>query len=96
MERFSGDSPAADATREMLVARFRERLDFFVFFHLGADARVEVRPSGERLHVRIAHQRVHPFQLDLKWDLVGEFAESAEAFEDYMLDLLTRHRRHQG
>lgn len=95
MEKFTGDSRSPDSARVRDLERLRERLDFFVFFHLGADAEVGLKASEDTLRIAISHQRVRPLTLELTWKRVGELAESPEAFETYMLDQLTSHRRHR-
>ncbi len=96
MEGFSGDSRSPDSGRVRDLERLREQLDFFVFFHLGADAEISLRACQGTLRIAIAHQRIRPLTLELTWERVGELAQSPEAFETYMLDRLTSHRRHQA
>ncbi len=78
-----------------MLAELREQLDFFIFFHLGSDADVHVETLQEMLRITIAHQRVRTFRLVLDWERVEELARSPEMFEAYMLDQLTRYRRHR-
>lgn len=83
----------AQSLSDSLDARFRERLSAFVFFHLGSDALVELEAVPGGLKVRLQHHRVEPFSFQLEAGQVERFTADAEAFEDFMLDLLTRYRR---
>lgn len=93
MEGFSVSDPPAGTSWERSLEKFRQRLDFFVFFHLGADADVRLEPSSETLQVTISHRRVRPMRLTLAWGEIAELVGSPEAFERYMLGQLTHHRR---
>ncbi len=72
---------------------FVEKLKSFVFFHLGSDAELTIDSEPEQIKVHLTHQRIHSFQFDLSVEKAGELASTPESFEDYMLDLLTQHRK---
>lgn len=72
---------------------FRQKLDQFVFFHLGSDARVEFREGPQELEIAIDHPRVHPFRFSLSPEQVRELLEEPSRLEDFLLDQLTLHRR---
>ena len=76
-----------------LLAEFQDRLDSFVFFHLGSDAEVAVQQLPSGLRVAIRHSRVHPFEFSLDSDQLEALTQDSDAFEEYMLSELTRHRR---
>jgi hypothetical protein len=71
----------------------KKRLELFLFFHLGSDAEVAVREQTEGLTVAISHRRVRPFVFSLSCDQLRHFSSDQAAFEDFMLDWLTRYRR---
>jgi hypothetical protein len=95
VERFTGSDQAPDGVGPALE-RLREQLNFFVFFHLGADAEVSLKADEGNLRIAIAHDRIRPMSLELSWERACELAEAPEAFEMYMLEQLTSHRRHGG
>lgn len=75
----------------------REFLEKFIFFHLGRDAEVDIRVSPEgALKCSIIHSRVHPVSFELNPALAEEFVTDLPAFEDYLLEILTRNRRGGG
>ena len=74
-------------------SEFREELDQFVFFHLGYDATLRIEREPRGIRVSVEHRRVRPFHFRASRDRVERLLESGE-FEDFMLDLLVRHRRH--
>ncbi len=75
------------------ISGFRRRLDSFVFFHLGSDARMEFEESEGSVKVSLDHPRVHPFRFDLDSESVARMASDSLALEDFMLEKLTEHRR---
>jgi len=68
-------------------------LDAFVFFHLGSDATVQVEKTPVSIKITLEHRRVQAFQFTLEDSEIEIFARSPEAFEAFMLDHLTQHRR---
>ena len=96
MERFNPDSLPSEIDRAEALVRLRDQLDFFVFFHLGSDADVAFDTGDRDLRIAISHPRVRPFELQLTWERVAEMARSPEIFESFLLEQLTRHRRHHG
>ncbi len=75
------------------LQQFRQLLDNFVFFHLGADARVDLQAAGDEVVIAIEHGRVRPFQWRLRGSEVARLVADPSSFEDAMLDQLTIHRR---
>lgn len=73
--------------------QFRQLLDGFIFFHLGADAEVEVDAGDNGVVIKIKHSRVRPFQWKLDFSVLDRLAGDPQRFEEVMLDHLTRHRR---
>ncbi len=69
-----------------------ERVGDFVFFHLGADAKIDSREEDESLRVQIRHERVKPFDFELTWVQVEQMATDPELLEDYLLEYLARYR----
>jgi hypothetical protein len=65
----------------------------FVFFHLGSDARVEVRNSPSGLSFSLIHQRIHPFQFELGKSRLKSLLKDLRQLENEFLNQLTRHRR---
>ncbi len=76
-----------------LPGELASELDAFVFFHLGSDAKVEVQSSDDGFRLSIGHRRVSPIEFDLDSGKVADFSRQPELFEEFLLDLLTRHRR---
>ncbi|MFQ5740731.1 MAG: hypothetical protein ACE5JX_17140 [Acidobacteriota bacterium] len=75
------------------LSQLREKLDMFVFFHLGSDASVEVREEKEALVVALRHHRVEPFDIRIRRSELGTLVGDPARFENMMLDYLTAHRR---
>ena len=73
--------------------QLEERLRLLVFFHLGADAVLELDSRANGLRVSIEHPRVSPFVLELALDDVERISKDDEALEDHFLDLLVANRR---
>ena len=72
----------------------QERLEAFVFFHLGSDAQTSiVAGEGRGFKVEIRHPRVHPIRFTLDDDNRRRFVRDEAAFEEFMLTELTSHRR---
>ena len=69
------------------------RLKLLVFFHLGADATLNMDLSDTRLHVSIGHSRVKPFDLDIPCQELEVMAENPERVEELFLEMLVQHRR---
>ena len=69
-----------------------ERVGDFVFFHLGADAKVESREEDPGLRLSIQHERIQPFDFELTWVQVKQMTTDPELLEDYLLEYLARYR----
>ena len=72
--------------------RLVQRLKLLVFFHLGADATLDliINPSG--LKASISHSRTEPFDLILTSQELKDIADSPETVEELFLDLLVSNR----
>ncbi|MEE8585335.1 MAG: hypothetical protein V3T83_10835, partial [Acidobacteriota bacterium] len=57
------------------LPEFKDRLDSFVFFHLGSDAEVALQELPSGLRVAIQHARVHPFEFTLDTDQLGTLTQ---------------------
>ena len=79
---------------ELLLKQFEEELDAFVFFHLGADARVTVKGGVSGVGITVQHQRVHDFSAEFDSQQLRQMAEDPDYFETIMLDFLSKYRRH--
>lgn len=79
--------------RKDLKQNFRQRVDLFVFFHLGSDASVAMREGAEGVRVHIQHRRVEPFDLSLSEDQIQHFLDHPREFEQFMVEHLNLHRR---
>ena len=69
-----------------------EGVDDFVFFHLGTDAKIDLREDNQGLGFRIQHERVQPFDFELSWMQIEQMTTDPELLEDYLLDYLARYR----
>ncbi len=78
--------------RPELKRIFLERVGDFVFFHLGADAKVETREEDAGLRLSIQHERIQPFDFELTWVQVKQMTTDPELLEDYLLEYLARYR----
>jgi hypothetical protein len=69
-------------------------LDRFILFHLGRDAEVDVKtlPDGSMI-CSLGHSRVQDISFELDPSQVQQFSQDVPAFEDFLLDLLTRNRK---
>lgn len=78
--------------RAAAATAFRDYLQEFVFFHLGADARTEFLDDGRRIQIRIEHNRVRPIVF---WLSEAELAALTDdtGREAYLLSVLTEARR---
>ncbi len=76
-----------------LRAGFQEKLDAFVFFHLGADAGLSVEEQGEFLRFDVEHTRVEPFSFTVSFDQLQTFLDDPPGLEGFLLEQLTTHRR---
>lgn len=92
-ETGSRTSPQDGGEPGGLSSRLREFFDLFVLFHLGSNATVDWRWSGWSLEVRVEHERIKPLVFRLEPEQIRKFSASQEAFEDFLLKLLTRHRK---
>ena len=68
-------------------------LDAFVFFHLGSDADVSLGAGKGAICVSIRHRRVFPIQFELNPRMIDDFSRHPDRFEEFLLNILTRHRR---
>jgi len=78
--------------------RRREKLkiffDNFVLFHLGTDADAVFSPEMDgALTCSMSHARISDIQFHLTPEEAARYALDIPAFEEYLLDLLTTHRR---
>ncbi len=69
-----------------------ERVGDFVFFHLGADAKIDSREDNQGLSFRIQHERVQPFDFELSWMQIEQMTTDPELLEGYLLEYLARYR----
>jgi hypothetical protein len=86
-----------DSERELPATAensLQKNLDLFVFFHLGADAKVSFEKSDEGISVSIEHARVHSFSFVIDAETVDRFNQKPEDFESFLLTHLTDNRRH--
>jgi len=74
---------------------FRQRLNAFVFFHLGSDAICKIEQDRLGVRVTLQHPRVHTFSFQLENDALVRMLSNSDEFEDFMLDKLARHRKSQ-
>jgi len=76
------------------IEGMRVFLDKFILFHLGRDARVQLNPApGEKVICSISHIRIEDIRFELDSAELSRFEKDIPAFEDYLLDFLTKHRR---
>ena len=69
-------------------------LDRFILFHLGRDAEVDVKTSPDGSMIcSFAHSRIQDINFVLDPSQVKQFSQDLSAFEDFLLDLLTRNRK---
>jgi len=73
--------------------RLIQRLKLLVFFHLGADATLNMDLTKTGLHLSIGHSRVDPFDLDIPCQKLEVMADNPEKVEELFLDLLVKNRR---
>lgn len=74
------------------VSQFKAYLDRFVFFHLGSDADVRFESVDQEISVRISHPRISEIAFRLSLAETRRLTNGVDILEDYLLDLLTRHR----
>jgi hypothetical protein len=79
--------------KQELEREFREKLDLFCFFHLGADARVDVVEQQDQLRISVEHHRVEPFQFAVSFARLQQLLKEPDHLERFMLDEITPHRR---
>ncbi len=75
--------------REELMRELRQ----FLFFHLGADAKVKIHSTWNGLEVEVEHQRVRPMRLSFRTEEVLALSRDRSRLEDQLLSFLTLHRR---
>lgn len=73
--------------------RLVQRLKLLVFFHLGADATLNMDLTKTGLHVSIGHSRVDPFDLDIPCQELEMMTGNLEKVEELFLELLVKNRR---
>ncbi len=78
--------------RRELTRIVLEKVGDFVFFHLGADAKIDSREKDQSLYFHIRHERIQPFDFELTWVQVKQMAADPELLEDYLLEHLARYR----
>lgn len=74
---------------------FEQKLNAFVFFHLGADTTCKIEQNRLGVKVTLQHPRVHPFSFQIENDTLMRMLANNDEFEDFMLDKLARHRKSQ-
>lgn len=75
----------------------REFLEKFILFHLGRDAEVKVNASPDgSVSCSLIHSRIQEIYFEMDPAKVKRFSGDIPAFEDYLLELLTRNRRGGG
>ena len=72
---------------------FQEKLEAFVFFHLGADAGLSVEEQSGSLRCHVEHTRVEPFSFTVSFDQLKTFLDDPSGLERFLLEQLTPHRR---
>lgn len=72
---------------------FEQKLNAFVFFHLGANANCTIEQAASSLKVSLEHPRIEPFSFQIDCNELAEMLKNHQDFEDFMLHQLTRHRR---
>ena len=65
----------------------------FVFFHLGADARLSVEDQSDPIRCHVEHSRVEPFSFAVSLDQLKTFLDDPVGLERFLLEQLTSHRR---
>lgn len=88
----SGSPQTAGRGEPSPEAGFRRYLEAFVFFHLGADARLSWSRDEGGIEVGIEHSRIRPTQFRLSADQLREMVEDSRK-EEFLLDVLTRARK---
>lgn len=79
------------------VSDLKQFLDNFVLFHLGTDAEVSfIREGDGSLHCSIRHARVRDIQFHISPGETERYSRDIPGFEEFLLDLLTTHRRGQA
>jgi len=69
-------------------------LEKFVLFHLGRDANVDIKVlPEEKLECSISHIRIEDIHFELDPGQINSLAQDIPAFEDFLLELLTRNRK---
>ena len=75
------------------IETFEQKLNAFVFFHLGANAICKIEQKVSALAVTVQHPRVHPFSFQIDHQRLAGMLEDHQDFEDFMLEQLIRHRK---
>ena len=77
------------------IKEMREFLEKFVLFHLGRDANLDIKAllPEEKLECSISHIRIEDIHFELESDQITSLAQDIPAFEDFLLELLTRNRK---
>lgn len=88
----SGSHGAAEQAEAAPEAAFRRYLEAFVFFHLGADARLGWSRDERGIEVGIEHSRIRPTRFRLSPDQLRKMVEDSQE-EEFLLDVLTRARK---
>ncbi len=76
-----------------MVQQFRENLESFVFFHLGSDAKLEIRDGAASLRVELEHKRIHDLEFEIDAARLRRLVAEPTLFEEMMLEYLVSHRR---
>ncbi len=76
-----------------MVQEFRDRLESFVFFHLGSDAKLEIQEELESLAVKLEHPRIRPLGFTIETARLRRVLAEPVLFEEMMLEYLVTYRR---
>lgn len=79
--------------KQGLKTSFLERLQLFCFFHLGADADIQVEEREDHLEISLNHHRVDPLQFLVSYRRLDELEGDPAQLERFMLEEITPHRR---
>ncbi len=84
----------ADIAPDKINVDLQGFLEKFIFFHLGRDSEVDISTSSAgSVSCSIRHSRIEVMNFVLNPEQVRGFSEDLSAFEDFLLELLTRNRR---
>ncbi len=76
-----------------MVQQFREKLESFVFFHLGSDAKLALQQEPDSLAVHLEHKRIRPLRFTIDSTRLATILAAPDLFEEMMLEYLVAYRR---